>query len=88
MNENARKDQNSRSVMLGTSPENELRNLRVTDEGKVIVQFVPKNENYTERNENAIADGDRIPCALGVTPSGKIRRVQFTNGGFLNLVFK
>ena len=81
---NAKRDKNNIPSIQGTNGA-ELKNIRVEDDGRLILTQGVKNTTYTDREENSRLDDNRSPSLIGVTPTGKLRRLKTDANG--NLLF-
>jgi len=84
---NARRDNNNIPSIQGLDG-NVLRNVLVDNEGKIILTSSTKNTSYTDRDETSVLDDNRSPSLIGVTPTGKIRRLKTDSSGKLKFVIK
>ena len=87
MEEYARIDKNEIRTVMAISKDRRMKKVRTEKDGKLLTNTVSLNENYTNRDEYALQDDLETPCILGLTKTGKLRKIT-SLGGRINVAFK
>lgn len=84
---NAKRDKNNKPSIQGLHG-NELKNILVEEDGRLVMAQGVKNTTYTDKSEKSVLDDNGSPSLIGVTPSGHIRRLKTDSQGRLLFVQK